>query len=41
MELIIHPPVSTEGLVPDRKGLELLADQTRQTIASALWEKYR
>lgn len=41
MELIIHPPVYTEGLVPDRKGLELLADQTRQTIASALWEKYR
>ena len=41
MELIIHPPVCTEGLVPDRKGLELLADQTRQTIASALWEKYR
>jgi 1-acyl-sn-glycerol-3-phosphate acyltransferase len=38
MEMTIHPPVPTEGTEAGHKGLEQLAVQTRQIIASALWE---
>lgn len=42
MEMIIHPPVCTEGITSaQKKELQELADDTQETIASALWEKYK
>lgn len=41
MEMVIHPPVSTEGLDTSHKALQAIADRTQQTIASGLWEQYR
>lgn len=42
MEMIIHPPVSTKGITSSqKKELQQLADDTQETIASALWEKYK
>lgn len=41
MEMVIHPAVSTEGADPSHKGLQQLADQTQQIIATALWTEYR
>jgi 1-acyl-sn-glycerol-3-phosphate acyltransferase len=41
MEMIIHPPIPTDGVDPAEKGsLQQLADQTREIIASALWEEF-
>lgn len=42
MEMIIHPPVSTEGIAcSQKKELQQLADNTQAIISSALWEKYK
>lgn len=42
MEMIIHPPVSTEGVLSSqKKELQQLADSTQATIASALWDNYK
>lgn len=41
MEMVIHPPVSTEGLETSHRALQAMADETQQIIASGLWEKYR
>jgi 1-acyl-sn-glycerol-3-phosphate acyltransferase len=43
MEMIIHPPVSTEeiGEGYEHKELQRLADRTHRIIASALWEEFR
>ncbi|MDR2810154.1 MAG: 1-acyl-sn-glycerol-3-phosphate acyltransferase [Tannerellaceae bacterium] len=41
MEMIIHPPVSTEEVEAGHKGLQQLAGQTHQIITSALWEEFR
>jgi 1-acyl-sn-glycerol-3-phosphate acyltransferase len=38
MEMTIHPPVSTRSIGAGHKGLEQLGEETRQIIASALWE---
>ena len=39
LELIIHKPISTEGL--EQKDLRNLMDQTKEIIHSGLWEKYK
>jgi 1-acyl-sn-glycerol-3-phosphate acyltransferase len=42
MEMIIHPPVPTDGIAgSDHKGLQQLAVQTHRIISSALWEEFR
>mgnify|MGYP004651802221 FL=1 len=41
MEMVIHQEFSTEGCETSLKGLQHMADDTQQTIASALWEKYK
>jgi 1-acyl-sn-glycerol-3-phosphate acyltransferase len=41
MEMIIHPPVATEGVEAGHKGLLQLAGHTHQIIASALWKEFR
>lgn len=41
MEMVIHPPIQTEGVDVSHKGLQALADQTQEVIASALWDRYR
>lgn len=42
MEMIIHPPVETTGIDgADKKKLQKMADDTQETIASALWVKYQ
>ncbi|MDH6341274.1 1-acyl-sn-glycerol-3-phosphate acyltransferase [Parabacteroides sp. PFB2-12] len=41
MEMIIHEPISTEGIDTSLKGLQHLADETREIIASALWPEFR
>ncbi|MDR1980601.1 MAG: 1-acyl-sn-glycerol-3-phosphate acyltransferase [Tannerellaceae bacterium] len=41
MEMIIHPPVQTEGIEASHKGLQQLAAQTYAIITSALWEEYK
>ncbi|MFT4072417.1 MAG: lysophospholipid acyltransferase family protein [Dysgonamonadaceae bacterium] len=39
MELVIHPPISTEGATED--NILELAAQTQEVVKSALWEKYK
>ncbi|MDH6534635.1 1-acyl-sn-glycerol-3-phosphate acyltransferase [Parabacteroides sp. 52] len=41
MEMIIHPPISTEGIEVSHKGMQQMADQTREVIASALWQEFK
>lgn len=41
MEMVIHPPVSTEGLDRSHKSLQTLADGMQETIAGSLWDKYQ
>ena len=41
MEMVIHPPISTEGMEASHKELQQMADQTQVIIASALWEQYK
>lgn len=41
MEMVIHPPIETEGIDTSHKGLQAMADHTRDIIASALWNKYK
>ena len=41
MEMIVHPPLSTEDAEAGHKGLQQLAGRTHQIIASALWKEYR
>ncbi len=39
MELIIHKPIPTKGI--DIKDIPQIIEQTRDTIYSGLWDKYR
>jgi len=41
MEMVIHPQIDICELDSSSKGLQELADQTREAIASALWEEYK
>lgn len=41
MEMVIHPPVSTDGIDVSHNGLKLLAEQTQEIVASALWDEYK
>jgi len=41
MEMIIHAPISTDEIDPSNKGLQQLAEETHEIIASALWEQYK
>lgn len=41
MEMVIHEPISTEGIDTSHKGLQQIAEQTQDIIASALWERYK
>ncbi|WP_106830476.1 lysophospholipid acyltransferase family protein [Parabacteroides pacaensis] len=41
MEMVIHPPISTDSLNTSHKTLQELADKTQQIIAADLWEKYK
>ncbi|MDR0995852.1 MAG: 1-acyl-sn-glycerol-3-phosphate acyltransferase [Tannerella sp.] len=41
MEMLIHPPLSTEGLEAGPRTLVSLAEQTKEVIASGLWEEFR
>lgn len=41
MEMVIHPPISTDGVDTSHKGLQQFADYTQEIIASALWEQYK
>lgn len=40
MEMIIHPPVSAEGIDVTHKGLQEMANRTQSVIASALWKEF-
>jgi 1-acyl-sn-glycerol-3-phosphate acyltransferase len=39
LELIIHEPIPTDGLT--EKDIPALMEQTKETIHSALWDKYQ
>ena len=39
LELTIHQPIPTKGL--QKEDIAILMDQTKETIHSALWEKYK
>jgi len=41
MEMIIHSPISTDGMDTSHKGLQKMADDTRDIIGSALWPEFR
>ena len=41
MEMVIHPPIPTEGVDVSHKGLQQMANKTQEIIASALWDKYK
>lgn len=41
MQMVIHPPVSVDGIDNSHKGLQELADRTQAIIASSLWQKYK
>ncbi|MDR1403924.1 MAG: 1-acyl-sn-glycerol-3-phosphate acyltransferase [Tannerellaceae bacterium] len=41
MEMIIHPPVSTEGMDIAHNSLKALTEQTHKIVYSALWEEYK
>ncbi len=40
MEMVIHEPISIEGMDTSHKGLQQIADQTQQIIAQDLWEEF-
>ncbi|MDH6357671.1 lysophospholipid acyltransferase family protein [Parabacteroides sp. PF5-9] len=41
MEMVIHPPLSTDHIETSNKGLQKLADETQQIIASGLWDDFK
>lgn len=41
MEMIVHSPLSTEGIDTSHKGLQQMANQTKEIINSALWEEFK
>lgn len=41
LEMVIHPPLPTEGVENSHKGLQDLADRAQAVIREDLWEKYR
>lgn len=41
MEMIIHPAVSAGDYEKSHKGLQQMADDTKQIITSALWEEFK
>lgn len=41
MEMVIHAPISIEGMDTSHKGLQVIADQTQQIIAEDLWPEFK
>lgn len=41
MEMIIHPPISTEGIEATHEELEKISNQTREIINASLWEEFK
>jgi len=41
MEMIIHSPLSLEDINHTNKGLQQIADHTRQIIEADLWEEFK
>ena len=41
MEMVIHEPISIEGMDTSHKGLQVIADQTQQVIAQDLWPEFK
>ena len=41
MEMIIHPPVTTDGIDISHKGLQQLAVTTQEIIAGGLWSDFK
>lgn len=41
MEMIIHPPVSSANYHMEQSDLKQLADETKTTIVSALWNEFK
>lgn len=41
MEMVIHPPISTDDIDISHNGLKQLAEQTHEIVSSALWEEYK
>lgn len=41
MEMIVHPPISLEGINTTNKGLQQVADQTRKIIEADLWNEFK
>jgi 1-acyl-sn-glycerol-3-phosphate acyltransferase len=41
MEMIIHPPIATEGIEVSHKELQQLSNQAYEVITSGLWEEFR
>lgn len=41
MEMVIHPPIPIEGVENSHKGLQDLADRTKEIITSGLWPRFQ
>ncbi|MCC8199793.1 MAG: 1-acyl-sn-glycerol-3-phosphate acyltransferase [Tannerellaceae bacterium] len=41
MEMVIHPPLSSEGVPDSPRSVQQFADQAQEMIASALWEEFK
>ncbi|MDR0750088.1 MAG: 1-acyl-sn-glycerol-3-phosphate acyltransferase [Tannerellaceae bacterium] len=41
MEMVIHPPVLTDGIDTSHNGLRELAGRVHEIVCSALWEEYK
>lgn len=41
MEMIIHPPISTDGMDTSGKSLQQMAEHTREVITTGLWQEFR
>lgn len=41
MEMVVHPPISMEGVDASGKGLQQMADYTREIIAADLWNEFK
>lgn len=41
MEMVIHAPISLEGMDTSPKGLQQIAEQTQQVIAQDLWPEFK
>lgn len=41
LEMVIHEPVSTDGVESTHKDLQQMADMTQEIIEKGLWDEYR